>query len=145
MNYTYDLYTPNDKENSSGTVSEKQPLSYPEFESLFLNMQWDQYPASPTISVYQDNDLPLLWVALMATSEDEEKTRMFIIGYKRMEEKRGFLGFGKATLQPKMTMHYAVGNEAVLKLFNAFFENNTAAFTDALIDCDDEFADKNGS
>ena len=120
MQYRYDIYTPNDQENSSGSVTEKQPLSYADFERLFINMEWDNYHASPTITVYQDNELPLLWVALFATSEDEDKTRMFIIGYKRMEEKKGFLGFGKATLQQKMTMHYAVGNEAVVKLFREF-------------------------
>lgn len=145
MKYSYDLYTPNDKENSSGTVSEKQPVSYAEFENLFVNMQWDQYPASPTISIYQENDLPLLWVALMATSEDEEKTRMFIIGYKRMEEKRGFLGFGKATLQPKMTMHYAVGNEAVLKLFQSFFQHERDAFVAELAFCDAAFKEQTGN
>ncbi len=99
MQYHYDLYTPNDKENSSGFVTEKQPLSYADFESIFLNMEWDNYPAAPTITVYQDNELPLLWVALFATSENEDKARMFIMGYKRMEEKKGFLGFGKPTLK----------------------------------------------
>ncbi|MBL0270179.1 MAG: hypothetical protein IPP99_16370 [Chitinophagaceae bacterium] len=145
MSYTYDLYTPNDKENSSGSVTDKQSLSYTDFETIFLNMEWDNYPAAPTITVYPDNELPLLWVALFATSEDEEKTRMYIIGYKRMEEKKGFLGFGKATLQQKMTMHYAVGNEAVLKLFREFFNYDPADFLNALIECDNEFSNKTGS
>ena len=145
MSYTYDLYTPNDKENSSGTVTEKQPLSYADFENIFLNMEWDNYPAAPTITVYQDNELPLLWVALFATSEDEGKTRMFIIGYKRMEEKRGFLGFGKATLQPKMTMHHTVGNGVVMKLFREFFSYDPAGMLTALDNCDREFQEQKGS
>lgn len=79
--------------NSSGSVTEKQPLSYADFERLFINMEWDNYHASPTITVYQDNELPLLWVALFATSENEDKARMFIIEYKRMEERK-VSGFG---------------------------------------------------
>jgi hypothetical protein len=144
MSYTYDIYTPNDKENSSGSVTEKQPLRYADFEKIFLNMEWDKYPAAPTITVYQENELPLLWVALFATSEDEEKTRMFIIGYKRMEEKKGFLGLGKSTLKEKMSMHYAVGNEGVLKLFQSFFQFERDAFDTAMALCDDEFKAKTG-
>ena len=145
MQYRYDLYTPNDKENSSGSVTEKQPLSYADFERLFINMEWDNYHASPTITVYQDNELPLLWVALFATSENEDKARMFIMGYKRMEEKKGFLGFGKSTLKEKMTMHHTVGNEGVLKLFREFFDYEPSAFLNALKEFDDDFNNKKGA
>ncbi|MBL0268071.1 MAG: hypothetical protein IPP99_05240 [Chitinophagaceae bacterium] len=145
MQYRYDIYTPNDQENSSGTVSEKQAISYSEFERLFLSMQWDQYPASPTISIYKESDLPLLWVALFATSENEDKARMFIIGYKRMEEKKGFLGFGKPTLKEKMTMHHTVGNEGVVKLFREFFDYEPSAFLNALKEFDDDFNNKKGA
>ena len=144
MQYRYDIYTPNDQENSSGSVTEKQPLSYADFERLFINMEWDNYHASPTITVYQDNELPLLWVALFATSENEDKARMFIMGYKRMEKKKGFLGFGKTTLKPKMTMHYTVGSEGVLKLFQSFFQYELEAFAAALSLCDNEFNAKAG-
>lgn len=145
MSYTYDIYSPNDKENSSGSVTEKQPLSYTDFESLFINMEWHNYPAAPTITVYHENELPQLWVALFATSEDEDKTRMFIIGYKRMEEKKGFLSLGKPTLKEKMTMHHTVGNEGVVKLFREFFRYDPAAFSNALTAFDDDFNNKNGS
>lgn len=139
MQYHYDIYTPNDQENSSGFVTDKQSLSYLDFERLFLSMEWDNYPAPPTITVYRENELPLLWVSLFATSENEDKARMFIVGYKRMEEKKGFLGLGKPTLKEKMTMHHTVGNEGVVKLFREFFNYDPAGMLTALDNFDREF------
>ena len=139
MNYTYDIYTPKDKENTSGSISEKKTLDYPEFEDYFANIEWDKYPASPTITVYNGNTGSNLWVALYATSEDGQKLRMFIIGHKYLKESKGLLGLGKPKLKDIMTTHFTVGKENVLKLYKSFFKNNSDSILHELALSDSEF------
>jgi hypothetical protein len=139
MNYTYDIYTPQDKDNTSGATSEKKALDYAEFEDHFVNMEWDTYPASPTITVYNDKLGSNLWVSLYATSEDEQKLRMFIIGHKYLKESKGLFGLGKPKLKDTMTTHFTVGKENVLKLFKSFFTNNSGDILYQLALSDAEF------
>jgi len=142
MSYTYDIYTPQDKENTSGSTSEKKLLDYSEFEDHFANIDWDKYPASPTITVYNDNAGSNLWVALYATSEDEEKLRMFVIGHKYLKESKGFFGLGKLKFKPTMTTHFTVGKENVLKLYKSYFKNNSESIIQELEMSDSEFKQK---
>ncbi len=111
--YYFDVYTPNDPENKSGTATGKKIIEHDNFEKEFTGMNWDSYPASPTISVYNKNTI--LWVALYATSEDEDKLQMFIVGHHYKKEEKDF-----------STTHMIVGKDKVLPLFKMYFENNNS-------------------
>ena len=117
--YYFDIYTPNDLENKSGTSTDKKPIDFKRFEKEFGEIDWGGNTASPTIYVYNGNTI--LWVALYATSENVEKLQMFIIGYQYKKELN--VG-GEKKEKDFSTTHLTVGQDKVLSLFKLYFENN---------------------
>jgi len=118
--YYFDKYTPNDPENKSGTTTDKKTIDYNSFEKEFREIDWESYPANPTISVYNKNTI--LWVALYATSEDVDKLQMFIVGHHYKKDVKTL--FGKKKEKDFSTTHMMVGKDKVLPLFKFYFDNN---------------------
>ena len=139
--YYFDIYAPNDPENKSGTTTDKKPIDYNNFEKEFKGIDWESYPANPTISVYNANTI--LWVALYATSEDADRLHMFIVGHHYKKEVKSL--FGKKKEKDFSTTHMMVGNDKVLPLFKQFFENNsTENIINELKRLDEQFKQETG-
>tara|TARA_R110002049_G_scaffold116110_1_gene268442 strand:+ start:1870 stop:2373 length:504 start_codon:yes stop_codon:yes gene_type:complete len=137
--YYFDIYTPNDPENNSGTTTDKKLINYIQFETEFKNMNWNSYPANPTISVYNKNSI--LWVALYATSQDAEKLQMFLIGHHYKKETKNI--FGQTKEKDFSTTHFMVGNEKVLPLFELYFKDNkTERIIEKLKELDKQFKEE---
>ena len=138
-NYYFDIYAPNDSENSSGTTTKKKLIDHKQFETEFKNIDWESYPANPTISVYNKNSI--LWVALYATSQDSEKLQMFLIGHHYKKEKKNI--FGKIKEKDFSTTHFMVGNDKVLPLFELYFKDNkTEKIINKLKELDKQFKEE---
>ncbi|WP_299119470.1 hypothetical protein [uncultured Winogradskyella sp.] len=134
--YYYDIYAPNDLENNSGTTTDKQLIDYNKFKTEFKDIDWDSYPANPTISVYKKNTI--LWVALYATSDNSEKLQMFLVGHHYKEYIKNI--FGKTKEKDFSTTHFMIGKDKVLPLFELYFkENNNDGIIKQLKKLDKEF------
>lgn len=137
--YYFDIYAPNDSENKSGTTTDKKLIDFKQFETEFQNIDWNSYPANPTISVY--NKSSTLWVALYATSQDAKKLKMFLIGHHYKKETKNI--FGKTKEKEFSTTHFMVGNDKVLPLFELYFkDNNTERIIKKLKELDEQFKEE---
>ena len=139
--YYFDIYAPNDPQNKSGSTTDKKPIDYNNFEKEFREIDWESYPASPTISVYNGNKI--LWVALYATSEDADQLQMFIVGHHYKKEVKNF--FGKKKEKEFSTTHMMLGKDKVLPLFKLYFESNSVVnIINELKRLDEQFKQETG-
>lgn len=122
LRFQFDIYTPLDSENSKGETTQKKWTSEKEFIDLLENIEWSNYPAPPTINVYEPNSNILLWVSLYATSDDNDE--MFIVGYHRFVQFRTLLGFGKVKEKEKITTYFVVGRDGVKSVFSSYFQSH---------------------
>ena len=139
--FQLDIYIPNDKQNSSGTTSQKKIVNYSEFEKIFVGLPWDDYEASPTIAVHDGTNI--LWVALFASEDDETRTRMYIVSHRYQKAKKKF--FGGTKLKDIATTHFMIENETVLSLFKSYFSaKSLEEILEALDKHDGEFLKETG-
>lgn len=128
--YYFDIYSPNDPENKSGTTTEKKETDFSSFNKIFRSMNWESYPANPTISVYNKNTI--LWVALYATSQDDQALQMFLIGHHSNSN--------------ASSTHFTIGKKQVLSLFKMYFyENNSEKIAEKLQELDEQFKEETKS
>lgn len=136
MRLQFDTYIPLDSENLKSETTPKQNISEIEFTKHFSEFKWSEYPASPTLSVYSNFPKLTLWISLYGESETDEN--LYIIGYHKQVTTRGFLGLGKSREKEKITTYFAVGNENVKNLYNAFFNQKQEVLEDKLVKYNDE-------